>query len=112
MVSDNPNGFRSDVWGPHAWIFLHFVAQNYTVAKRDAYVRFFVALGDVLPCMYCRENYKKKLKATLRPQVLTSRRSFTKWVFDIHNMVNRHLKKPSMKNFDRYYRVIETYRSK
>lgn len=51
-----------DAWGPCAWEFLHalpWLRPTEILSPRDAVaaLRFTVAVGDVLPCRYCRESY-------------------------------------------------------
>jgi hypothetical protein len=84
---DSKDGFQSSVWGPAAWMFLHFVAQNYTPSRKKAYHTFFKLLGDILPCKYCRDNYRCKIKKSLKPSVFENRTNFSKWLFKLHNMV-------------------------
>ena len=50
------------IWGPGLWLFLHTLTFNYPIdpSKDDKMrmKRFFYSLGDILPCKYCRENYR------------------------------------------------------
>ena len=31
-----------NVWGPHAWIFLHSITMNYELEDRDTYITFLI----------------------------------------------------------------------
>ena len=112
-------GMQTKVWGPAGWVFLHSIAQNYpwkpNSTQKKNYYSFFKQVGNVLPCRYCRESYKKFIKepgTELNKSILESRKSLIKWLYLIHNKVNKKLgvkDVPSLKEvFDRY----ESYRSK
>ena len=54
------------VWGPSLWHTLHTISFNYpvkpTLQDKKNYKRFIMNLRYVLPCKYCRMNFKKKFK--------------------------------------------------
>lgn len=88
---------NQNVWGPHAWFFLHTISFNYpinpTTEDKLRYKSFFYDLQHILPCKYCRNNYRKKLKEN--PIRLDSRKDLFEWLVDIHNEVNaQNGKKP------------------
>jgi hypothetical protein len=112
-------GMQTKVWGPAGWVFLHSIAQNYpwkpNNTQKKNYYSFFRQVGNVLPCKYCRESYKEFIKepgTELNNRILESRKSLIKWLYLIHNKVNKKLGVkdiPTLKEvFDRY----ESYRSK
>ena len=85
------------IWGPHAWFFLHSVTLVYpdNPSEQDKinFFDFFKTLGNVLPCMVCRENYKNHfMKIPLRKQ-LGNKKDLQKWLVTIHNEVNKIHKK-------------------
>jgi hypothetical protein len=90
-----------DVWGPHAWKFLHYVSLGYpsnpTPEQKQKYKHFFELLKDILPCSLCAnhyaENYKKQ---PLTDEILSDRDKLIKWVIDIHNIVNEMKNKPKV----------------
>lgn len=101
----NPN-----VWGPHAWIFLHSITFTYpnnpTAENKMNMYNFFSNLGSVLPCDKCKINFSKHLeKHPLNNRVLCSRGNLVKWLIDIHNDVNSYTGKPKMS----YYNVEQFY---
>ena len=55
-----------EIWGPHAWIFLHSITLNYpnnpTMYDKQHYKTFFTSLQNILPCDWCSRNYKLHLK--------------------------------------------------
>lgn len=86
------------VWGPHAWIFLHTVTFNYPQEASDAdkqSIRTFVqSVGSQLPCPTCQVHFAKLLKDYPIEKVWQSRDALSRWMVNLHNMVNRRLNKP------------------
>ncbi len=94
------DGMVTSVWGPPLWHYLHTMSFNYPVkptpADKRNYKNFILSLRYVLPCRYCRENLTKNLKALpLTNNDMRSRRSFSKWVFRLHELINTMLGKKS-----------------
>ena len=94
------DGMLTTVWGPPMWHYLHTMSFNYPVnpTKEDKrnYRDFVLNLRHVLPCKYCRMN----LKTNLRQMPLTmthmkDRESFSRYMYELHELVNRMLKKSS-----------------
>lgn len=80
-------------WGDPAWTFLFCSAYSYpenpTAIDKKNFKKFFLGLGDVLPCYMCRNNFKSHIsKYPLTEQVLDSRKNFVKWLFKIRNCVD------------------------
>ena len=94
------DGMLTSVWGPSIWHFLHTMSFNYPIhpSKKDKmhYRDFIIQLQHVLPCRYCRENYKKNLKILpLTRRHLKSRASFSRYIFMLHELINKMLGKKS-----------------
>lgn len=93
----NPN-----VWGPHAWTFLHFITLSYpkNPTEIDKYniKTFFKSLEHVLPCDICRLHYKENIEELypLNNEVLSSKENLVKWLIDVHNSVNKRTGKEIM----------------
>ena len=108
------NGFSPLVWGKYVWFILHMISFNYplhpTLEDKQNYYNFVMSLRFVLPCGACRKNFSKKLlKHPLTMKSLKNRRNFSKWMFSIHNLVNRDLKKtatPTFKNVEKRYESL------
>ena len=102
MASNNP-----EVWGPHAWVFLHSVALGYpdnpTEAISNAYFDFFQNVGKVLPCGTCREHYMRDFGNgnTLRDALFNNEALF-RWTVDAHNRVNLSTGKRSVSYSEAY----------
>jgi hypothetical protein len=59
--------------------------------KKEAYIRFFEAMPDVLPCSMCGKHLKENLK--LLP---VDTDDMFRWSIDLHNLVNSQLNKPEV----------------
>jgi len=98
FLSDD--GFLTTVWGPPMWHFLHTMSFNYPVhptqADKRNYSAFIKGLRHVLPCKYCRINLKTNFKNhPLRACHLANREAFSKYVYELHEVVNKLLGKTS-----------------
>jgi hypothetical protein len=94
------DGFLTSTWGPPMWHYLHTMSFNYPVnpTKEDKqnYMNFILSLQNVLPCKYCRINLKTNLKQLpLTMADMTSRNTFSKYVYELHELVNKMLHKKS-----------------
>ena len=94
------DGMLTSIWGPSLWHYLHTMSFNYPVCpsqqEKKAYKNFMMSLKKVLPCKYCRINMVKNLKAVpLNNKALKNRTNFSKWMFQLHEHINKMLKKKS-----------------
>lgn len=90
----NPN-----IWGPPLWNTLHMITFNFpeqpTDLERSQYRDFFFSLRYVLPCENCRQHYAKAVEKTYPiDSALQNRDTLTRWLVDLHNVVNKRLGKP------------------
>jgi hypothetical protein len=90
------------LWGPAGWKFLHFISFSYPVhptpEHKQQYDNFFRSLAHVLPCKTCRHHYQLRLNAAPRDssgslKCLTSRKTLSEWLVDLHNAVNTNNRK-------------------
>lgn len=94
------DGMLTTVWGPSTWHLLHTMSFNYPVNptcddKRN-YRDFVLSLKDVLPCGKCRENLCKNFKRLpLTMKKMESRDTFSKYMYELHEVVNKMLHKKS-----------------
>jgi len=111
------DGMLTSVWGPGLWHYLHTMSFNYpvqpTIDDKKNYRNFVLSLKYVLPCKFCRINLIDNLKKIpLNDKVLKNRANFSKWMFYLHEHVNKMLKKKSGLSYcdvrDRY----ENFRSR
>ena len=92
------NNILPEVWGPHGWAFMHYVALGYpdqpTEKDKSSYQNFYESLSNVLPCQGCADHYKDTISQFPVTNHLQDRESLLRWSFDIHNTVNQRLGKP------------------
>ncbi len=94
------DGMLTSVWGPSLWHYLHTMSFNYPVKPtqkdKKEYKKFMMSFLHVLPCKYCRMNYKKNLKSVpLNNKALKNRKNFSMWMFKLHEHINKMLGKNS-----------------
>lgn len=59
--------------------------------------QFFELLPFVLPCKYCRANLAEHYEKLPLEPALQSRATLTRWLYEIHNLVNAKLKGQGIK---------------
>lgn len=111
------DGMLTTVWGPSMWHVLHTMSFNYpvhpTVETKRHYMAFMHNLVNVLPCKYCRINLKKNYKTLpLRMANMASRDTFSKYVYDLHEVVNKMLKKTNNLTYDMVKARYEDFRAR
>jgi hypothetical protein len=94
------DGMLTTVWGPSLWHYLHTMSFNYpnkpTIKDKKYYKEFIINLKNVLPCKYCRINLKNNLKhMPLKSCHMKNRETFSRYVYDLHEFINKMLKKKS-----------------
>lgn len=94
------DGMLTPVWGPGLWHFLHTISFNYPVnptkENKKQYKDFMMNLQFILPCVYCRENLTKNYKAIpITQSVMKNRESFSRYVYELHERINKLLGKKS-----------------
>lgn len=112
MLLASPEGFNSKLWGRGLWNFMHYIALNYpispTKSQVESYKMFFRSLCDILPCYVCRKEFcnmvrnpqsrfylsRPGLFPTKSTNPAASRLRLFMWTSELHNAVNRRLKKP------------------
>jgi hypothetical protein len=98
------DGMLTSVWGPPMWHYLHTMSFNYPVnptpEDKKHYRDFVLNLRYVLPCKYCRMNLKTNLKTMpLKISHMYSRDTFSRYIYELHELVNKLLKKQSNLSF-------------
>jgi hypothetical protein len=111
------DGMLTTVWGPSMWHFLHTMSFNYpinpTTDDKKHYREFMLSLQYILPCKYCRQNLTKNYKAfPLRSSDMANRDSFSRYVYKLHEMVNKLLKKKSGLSYCDVRERYEHFRSR
>ena len=111
------DGMLTTVWGPTLWHFLHTMSFNYPVLptekEKQSYRKFILNLKYTLPCRYCRENLKKNLKqCPLTMLKMKNRNSFSRYVYDLHQHINKMLGKKIKITFDEVRERYEHFRAR
>lgn len=111
------DGFLTTVWGPAAWHLLHTISFNYpvepTTEQKKQYRDFILSLQNVLPCKYCRMNLKTNLKQMpLTMAEMKSRETFSRYIYNLHELVNKMLKKKSNLTYCDVRERYEHFRSR
>ena len=111
------DGMLTTVWGPSLWLYLHTMSFNYPVkpTKEDKknYRNFMLNLQHVLPCKYCRINLKNNYKKLpLRQCDLKNRDTFSRYVYRLHEHINKMLGKTSGLSFCEVRERFEHFRSR
>jgi len=111
------DGMLTSIWGPSLWHVLHTMSFNYPTqpSKDDKihYRDFILNLKYTLPCGKCRENLKKNIKELpLQMKNMDSRETFSKYVYDLHELVNKMLGKKSGLSFEEIKDRYEHFRAR
>lgn len=85
------------IWGPPTWKVLHTLSFSPRCAEYATEVQtFLLALGHVLPCVFCRDSYndfvhhlEEKSGMSLRDTIRAS--ALSSWMYKLHEMVNDKL---------------------
>ena len=94
------DGMVTKIWGPVAWTLLHTISFNYpvnpTLEQKHQYRDFILSLQNVLPCGTCRKNLVTNFKQLpLTMDDMENRETFSRYIYNLHELVNRMLKKKS-----------------
>ena len=111
------DGMVTSIWGPAMWHTLHTISFNYpvnpTTQDKNNYMKFFKSIGNILPCKYCRDNFKKNLETIkLTKETMKNRQSVSKWVYNLHNHINKMTGKSHYKTYEDIRETYENFRSR
>jgi hypothetical protein len=111
------DGMLTAVWGPSMWHFLHIMSFNYpvkpTLEDKKNYKEFVLSLRHVLPCKYCRQNLTNNLKSSpLTMAEMKDRDSFSRYIYKLHETVNKMLGKKSGLSYCDVRERYEHFRSR
>lgn len=111
------DGILTSVWGPAMWHYLHAMSFNYpvnpTLENKKHYKDFIYNLRNVLPCKYCRINLTNNLKK--KPLLMChmkSRATFSRYVYELHELINKMLGKKSHLTYCAVRERYEHFRSR
>lgn len=98
---------QTSKWGKSGWTFLHTIAHNYDPSKhkKSSFKALFTEiLGDVLPCIYCRNSYSEFSSSIPIDKYLNQKNSLENetglayWLYLVHNKVNNKLRGQGLYN--------------
>ena len=109
----NKMGFMTKCWGTSLWHTWHIMALNYDPNRKAQYQLFLEGIKGTLPCGSCRDNLEKNLQQVgYGNHVYESRETYARFVFDLHNAINKMLNKPIRTNFEGTMEHYERFRAK
>lgn len=111
------DGMLTTVWGPAIWHSLHTISFNYPVnpcpEDKKNYKAFILNLKNVLPCGKCRKNLKKNMKShPLTNKHMESRETFSRYIYELHEIVNKMLGKKSGLSYEDVKERYEHFRAR
>lgn len=111
------DGMLTAVWGPGLWHTLHTISFNYpinpTIEDKKRYKNFILQLKYVLPCKYCRINFRKNLKCLpLLNKHMKNRNTFSKYIYNLHELINDMLNKKSNLTYNQVRETYEHFRAR
>lgn len=111
------DGMLTTVWGPSMWHYLHTMSFNYPIEPscddKRHYNSFILNLQNVLPCGKCRKNLKKNFKKLpLETKDMKSRETFSKYIYNLHELINKMLNKKSGLTYEMVRDRYENFRSR
>jgi hypothetical protein len=111
------DGMLTSVWGPSMWHYLHIISFNYpnnpTSLQKKKYKEFLLNLQYTLPCKYCRINLKNNFKKfPLNDSLFTNRNTFSRYIYNLHELINKMLNKKSNLTYCQVRDTYEHFRSR
>jgi hypothetical protein len=114
---NSDSGMQSAIWGPAVWHIFHTTSFNYPVTPTELdkkhYSEWLMSFQYTMPCVYCRDNFRNNIKtAKFSMAVMKNRATFSRFVYDLHNCINKMLGKTIKISFDEVRDRYEHFRSR
>jgi hypothetical protein len=114
---NSDSGMLTSIWGPSMWLYLHTMSFNYpinpTTKQKKHYKTFIESLQHVLPCGHCRVNFSNNLKEyPIKDCHLKNRCNFSKYIYKLHENVNKMLGKKSSLSYCDVRELYEHFRAR
>lgn len=111
------DGMLTSIWGPTMWIYLHTMSFNYPVNPSETdkkhYRDFILNLRNTLPCGKCRKNLHKNFKKLpLKYSDMSSRHTFSLYIYNLHELINKMLNKESGLTYEIVRERYEHFRAR
>lgn len=92
------------IWGWDTWKFLHRAGFAYpdkpTEEDKQKARNLLSSLDIALPCPSCSLHYAEYFRNTFNDSVLESSETLSRWIYDLHQHVNKRLKVDSKVRFE------------
>ena len=102
------------IWGPHYWFFLHTIAMSYPLhpnaVTKKKYYDFVQNIPLFIPVESMAGEFSKLLDQYPVQPYLDNKESFIRWMWFIHNKINKKLEKPEISLNDFYVKYYEEYK--
>ena len=102
------------IWGPHYWFFLHTIAMSYPVhpnaVTKKKYYDFVQNIPLFIPVEIMAGEFSKLLDKYPVQPYLDNKESFIRWMWFIHNKINKKLEKPQISLNEFYVKYYEEYK--
>ena len=103
------------IWGPHYWFFLHTIAMSYPIhpnaVTKKKYYDFVQNIPLFIPVESMAGEFSKLLDQYPVQPYLDNKESFIRWLWFIHNKINKKLEKPQISLNDFYIKYYEEYKT-
>ena len=114
---ESSDGMLTSVWGPSLWHYLHIMSFNYPIKpthhEKIKYRELILNLQYTLPCKYCRLNLINNFKTLpLTMSYMKSRETFSRYIYKLHEVINKMLKKKSGLSYVDVRERYEHFRSR
>ena len=103
------------IWGPHYWFVLHTITLNYPLKANETVKKKYYDFIQNLPLFIPLENMGNYFSDLLDKYPVTpyldTRESFIKWMYFIHNQVNKKLGYQELtlaESLEKYYKNYES----
>jgi len=111
------DGMLTSIWGPSLWHYLHVMSFNYPVKptniQKQKYKQLLLNFQYTLPCKYCRINLKNNFKKfPLTDTIFKNRNNFSRYIFNLHEQINKMLGKESGLTYCEVRDNYENFRSR
>lgn len=92
------------IWGPYVWYNFHILSYSYLENEQESYRTFFKSVPYTLPCLTCKEHFKRALIKSPPDKNIVDGETMVKWLNNLHNVVNKRLEKDVV-SLDRAYKI-------
>lgn len=111
------DGMVTTTWGPAIWHYLHTISFNYpnnpSKLNKNKYKQVIFNLQYTLPCKYCRINLTNNFKKfPLKNEIFNNRESFSRYIYNLHELINKMLGKKSNLTYCQVRDRYENFRSR